>query len=134
MLPTSSTARLLDLSQLAGNDGRHVSKFVAHTFTAALKTLILQPHFPFEYHHPTTPPGGLTGRNFAVGAPWISLVSKLWLVNYNHQAFSVGSPYERAMKRQEAYNGVLVWNLRGVINTLPVILLISLLLFEIYVL
>ena len=64
----------------------------------------------------------------------ISLVSKLWLVNYNHQAFSVGSPYERAMKRQEAYNGVLVWNLRGVINTLPVILLISLLLFEIYVL
>ena len=63
-----------------------------------------------------------------------SLVSKLWLVNYNHQAFSVGSPYERAMKRQEAYNGVLVWNLGGVINTLPVILLISLLLFEIYVL
>jgi hypothetical protein len=63
----------------------------------------------------------------------ISLVAKLWLVSYNHEAFSVGSPYERAMKRQEAYNGVLVWNLRGVINILPVILLIALLLFEIYV-
>jgi Family of unknown function (DUF6535) len=63
----------------------------------------------------------------------ISLVSKLWLVNYNHQAFSVGSPYERAMTRQKAYNGVLVWNLRGVINMLPVILLIALLLFEVYV-
>ena len=63
----------------------------------------------------------------------ISLAAKLWLVSYNHQAFSVGSPYERAMKRQEAYNGVLVWNLRGVINILPVILLIALLLFDIYV-
>ena len=63
----------------------------------------------------------------------IALVSKLWLVGYNHQAFSVGSPYERAIKRQEAYNGVLVWNLKGVINMLPVILLISLLLFEVYV-
>ena len=73
MLPTSSTARLLDLSQLAGN-GRHVSKFVAHTFTAALRTLMLQPHFPFDNHHPTTPPGGFTGRNFVVGAPWLSLV------------------------------------------------------------
>ena len=28
-------------------------------------------NFPFKYHHPTTPPGGLTGRNFAVGAPWL---------------------------------------------------------------
>ena len=63
----------------------------------------------------------------------ISLVSKLWLVNYNHRVFSVGSPYERAMKRQEAYNGFLVWNLGGVINTLPIILLLALLLFEIYI-
>ena len=39
------------------------------------------------------------------------LAAKLWVVSYNHQIFSVGSPYERAMKRQEAYNGVLVWNL-----------------------
>ena len=60
-------------------------------------------------------------------------MAKLWLVSYSHQVFSVGSPYERAMKRQEAYNGVLVWNLGGVINMLPVILLITLYLFEIYV-
>ena len=44
----------------------------------------------------------------------IALVAKLWLVNYSHQVFSVGSPYDRAMKRQEAYNGVLEWNLGGV--------------------
>ena len=56
----------------AGNDGRHVSKFVAHTFTAALRTLMLQPHFPFEYHNPMTPSGGLTGQNF--GTPWVVLL------------------------------------------------------------
>ena len=36
---------------------------------------MLQPHFPFDNHHPTTPPGGLTGRNFAVGAPWVSSIN-----------------------------------------------------------
>jgi hypothetical protein len=63
----------------------------------------------------------------------IALVAKLWLVSYSHQAFSAGSPYDRAMKRQEAYNGVLLWNLGGVINILPLILLIALYLFGIYI-
>ena len=74
-----------------------------------------------------------TSLSLCITVSMISLAAKLWLVSYNHQAFSVGSPYERAMKRQEAYNGILVWNLRGVINILPVILLIALLLFDIYV-
>ena len=60
---------------------------------------------------------------------FIALAAKLWLVSYSCQAFSVGSPYDRAMKRQEAYNGVLVWSLGGVINMLPVILLIALYMF-----
>jgi Family of unknown function (DUF6535) len=53
-----------------------------------------------------------TSLSLCIVVSLISLVAKLWLVSYNRQAFSVGSPYERAMKRQEAYNGVLVWNLR----------------------
>ena len=60
-------------------------------------------------------------------------MAKLWLVSYSRQAFSVGSPYDRAMKRQEAYNGLLVWNIGGVINVLPVILLIALYLFGFYI-
>ena len=63
----------------------------------------------------------------------MALVAKLWLVSYSREAFSVGSPYDRAMKRQEAYNGLLVWNIGGVINALPVILLIALFLFGFYV-
>ena len=63
----------------------------------------------------------------------IALAAKLWLVSYSRQAFSVGSPYDRAMKRQEAYNGVLVWKMGAVINMLPVILLVALYLFGFYV-
>ena len=63
----------------------------------------------------------------------IALVAKLWLVSYSHQTLSVGSAYDRSMRRQEAYNGVLVWNMGGVINMLPVILLIALFLFGVYV-
>ena len=60
-------------------------------------------------------------------------MAKLWLVSYSHQALSVGSPYDRAMKRQEAYNGILVWNMGAVINILPLILLIAVILFGIFV-
>ena len=45
-----------------------------------------------------------TSLSLSIIVSVIALVAKLWLVNYSRQAFSVGSPYERAMKRQEAYN------------------------------
>ena len=77
----SSTPRSIST---CGKCGRHVSKFVAHTFTAALRTLMLQPHFPFDNHHPTTPPGELTGRNFAVGAPcFLHLFAQLKIPFYS---------------------------------------------------
>ena len=63
----------------------------------------------------------------------IALAAKLWLVSYSRQAFSVGSPYDRAMKRQEAYNGVLLWKMGGVINMLAIMLLIAVYLFGFYV-
>ena len=59
----------------------------------------------------------------------MALAAKLWLVSYTHDAFSAGSPYDRAMKRQEEYNGFLAWRMGAVINTLPVILLIALIMF-----
>ena len=59
----------------------------------------------------------------------MALAAKLWLVSYTHDAFSVGSSYERAMKRQEVYNGILAWRMGAVINSLPVILLIALIMF-----
>lgn len=68
-----------------------------------------------------------TSLSLSIVVSVITLLAKLWLVGYSHQAFSVGSPYDRAMKRQEAYSGV--WNMGGLINILPVILLTALYLF-----
>jgi Family of unknown function (DUF6535) len=60
----------------------------------------------------------------------VALVAKLWLVDYRHRAFdSVGSPYERAIRRQEAYNGVLAWKMGAMIHALPVMLLVALIMF-----
>jgi hypothetical protein len=74
-----------------------------------------------------------TSLSLSITVSVIALVAKLWLVNYSRQAFSFGSPYDRAMKRQEAYNGLLAWNMEGLINILPVILLIALYLFGFYI-
>ncbi|KAF8811283.1 hypothetical protein BYT27DRAFT_6462320 [Phlegmacium glaucopus] len=64
----------------------------------------------------------------------IALAAKLWLVSYSHRAFeSVGSHHERAMKRQEAYNGVLAWRMGAVINLMPLILLVALIMFGFFV-
>jgi hypothetical protein len=63
----------------------------------------------------------------------IALFAKLWVINYNHQVNSSGSPYERAMKRQDAYNGVLAWKLGQIIDSLPFLLLIGVFMLGIYI-
>jgi len=63
----------------------------------------------------------------------IALFSKLWVINYSHQVNSSGSPYERAMKRQEAYSGVLAWRLGEIIDALPFLLLIAVFVLGIFI-
>lgn len=63
----------------------------------------------------------------------VALAAKLWLVTYSHRAFSTGTLYERAMKRQEAYNGILAWKIGAVINVLPLILLVALVMFGFFI-
>jgi hypothetical protein len=57
----------------------------------------------------------------------------MWLVAYGHRAFSDGTLYERAMKRQEAYSGILAWKLGAVINSLPLVLLLALIMFGFFI-
>jgi len=63
----------------------------------------------------------------------IALFAKLWVISYNHQVNSSGSPYERAMKRQEAYSGVLAWRLVPIIGSLPFLLLIAVFMFGMFI-
>lgn len=64
----------------------------------------------------------------------LALAAKLWVISYGERAFSASlTPYKRAMKRQEAYSGVLAWKLEAAIQSLPLILLIALVVFGFYV-
>jgi Family of unknown function (DUF6535) len=63
----------------------------------------------------------------------VALTTKLWLISYNNRVSSTGSAYERAMKRQVAYNGALAWKLDAIINALPLMLLVSLFMFATFI-
>ena len=60
----------------------------------------------------------------------IALFSEIWVIN---QVNSSGSPYERAIKRQEAYSGVLEWRLGQIIDALPFLLLIAVFVLGIFI-
>ena len=74
-----------------------------------------------------------TDLNFSIIVSMITLFAKIWVINYGHQVNSPGSPYERAVKRQEAYSGVLVWKLGEIIDLLPFLLLIAVLMLGIFI-
>jgi hypothetical protein len=53
----------------------------------------------------------------------VAMTAKLWLVKYLHQGSAPGSPFGRAMRRQEAYSGLQAWKLGAVIDALPLLVL-----------
>ena len=61
------------------------------------------------------------------------MAAELWSAAYGQRAFSGGTLYKEAMKRQEAYGGVLAWKMGTVINSLPPILLLALLMFGFFI-
>ena len=63
----------------------------------------------------------------------IALFAKIWVINYRDQVNSSGSPYKRALERQEAYNGVLAWRMIQIIDSLPFLLLIAVFMLGVYV-
>ena len=63
----------------------------------------------------------------------IALFAKIWVINYRNQVNSFGSPYKRAMERQEAYNGVVAWRMIQIIDSLPFLLLIAVFMLGVYV-
>ena len=63
----------------------------------------------------------------------LALAAKLWVISYGERTSSGGTPYERAIHRQAAYSGVLVWKMEGMIQLIPLILLIALVVFGYFV-
>ena len=63
----------------------------------------------------------------------LALVAKLWVTSYGNRISSGETPHKRAMARQKAYSGVLIWKMEGVIQLLPLILLFALVVFGFFV-
>jgi hypothetical protein len=61
----------------------------------------------------------------AIVISMMAMASKLWLIRYISLVREPGSSYDRAMKRQEAFNGFKSWKFHRVINTLPLLVLLA---------
>jgi Family of unknown function (DUF6535) len=69
----------------------------------------------------------------SVIASLLAAVAKLWLIRYSRRVASSGTPYERAIRRQETYDGVVAWRLKEIIESLPILIGIAVILFALYI-
>jgi hypothetical protein len=57
----------------------------------------------------------------------------MWLLRYGRRLASSGTPYERAIRRQETYDGAVDWRLKEIIESLPLLISIAVTLFALYI-
>jgi len=69
----------------------------------------------------------------SIGIAMLSMAAKLWLIRYMSLNRKGGSPYDRAMRRQEAFSGIEAWKLHRAIDSLPLWTLLAVLLFGIFI-
>jgi hypothetical protein len=62
-----------------------------------------------------------------------AMAAKLWLIRYISWVNSPGSPYDRAMKRQEAFGGLESWKFHRVISYLPFFTLAAVFFFGVFI-
>ena len=62
-----------------------------------------------------------------------AMAAKLWLIRYISWVRSPGSPYDRAMNRQEAFGGLESWKFQRVINSLPLLTLVAVFFFGVFI-
>jgi hypothetical protein len=69
--------------------------------------------------------------SFSLLAAFGAVLGKQWLGYYKSQRYDRGSQEERAKRRQEKFDGIVTWYFDAVVQSFPVLLQISLLLFGI---
>jgi hypothetical protein len=73
------------------------------------------------------------GLALAIVVAMGAMAAKLWLIGYMSRVRSPGSPYDRAMNRQEAFGGFESWKFRRAINTLPFLTLVAVFFFGVFI-
>ena len=70
----------------------------------------------------------------AIFAALLGTCAKMWLIRYSQTVASPGgTPYERAIRRQETYDGIVAWRLKEIIESLPVLIGISFVILALYI-
>ena len=69
----------------------------------------------------------------SIVASLLAASAKMWLLRYSRRVSSSGTPYERAIRRQDIYDGAVAWRLKEIIESLPLLLSIAVVLFGIYI-
>ena len=72
----------------------------------------------------------------AIVASMLGTAAKFWLIRYTQTVTSSGSfgtPYERAIRRQKTYDGILAWRLKEIIESVPLLVSMAVLLFALYI-
>ena len=64
----------------------------------------------------------------------LATLLKLWIIQHEREVTPSGPLHIRLMKRQESYNGSIIWRLEGCIASLPIMNLIALILFGLFIL
>jgi hypothetical protein len=70
---------------------------------------------------------------FSIAISMVSVAAKLWLIQYIRWIRLPGSDYHRAMQRQKAYTGMQRWKLHRVIDSLPLLTLVAVFLFGVFI-
>ena len=75
-----------------------------------------------------------TSLSFCIVVSFLATLLKLWIIQHERDVNPSGPLYIRLRKRQEAYNGSIVWRLEGCIASLPIMSFIALLFFGLFIL
>ena len=75
-----------------------------------------------------------TSLAISVAVAAVAMVAKLWIIRYKHEVTASGPPRLRARRRQEVYDGAIAWRLDKCIEALPVMALIAVVLFALFIL
>ena len=74
-----------------------------------------------------------TSLALSINVAAAACAAKLWLIRYNRLIAASGPPYERAMRRHRAYTGLVEWKLEGIIEALPVVIIVAVTLFGLFI-
>ena len=64
---------------------------------------------------------------------FLATASKMWLLRYSQRVASPGTPYERAIRCQETYDGAVTWRLKEIIESLLLLITVAVVMFALYI-